>query len=203
MKYIRKLLLQENKLLTASSKQPGRFSCPPCPTGLLPSLLRMVVTAMLLAKIFEMFTCHLQAKVSYLKWKSSNIQTRIWRRVVYYVPYDRNDESDPNSLNSGIQSSDPDNSKEISKTPPSRSGGEHGLSLSSSEESHHSAKRKASFEENEYIKRDPTLYGLRRSVSNIPLRCCNLLKLSKGRPRQSRRVVSAVAPHYDISTYRY
>ena len=36
--------------------------------------------------------------------------------------------------------------------------------MSSSEESRRSTKRKASFEEEEYMKRDPELYGLRRSV---------------------------------------
>lgn len=62
---------------------------------------------------------------------------------------------------------------------------------SSSEESSRPPKRKADdVDDEEYMKQNPELYGLRRSVRGDPSAChCLLLTSPQGRARPSRRVV--------------
>ena len=62
---------------------------------------------------------------------------------------------------------DIDDIGDVSKAPLPNDNGASQSGLSSSEESRRSTKRKASFEEDDFIKRDPELYGLRRSVGLI------------------------------------
>ena len=56
--------------------------------------------------------------------------------------------------------------EDIPNIPLANNNGTSRAGFSSSEESRRSMKRKVSFEEEEYMKRDPELYGLRRSVSS-------------------------------------
>ena len=72
----------------------------------------------------------------------------------------------PDSTNMSLEDDlkEIDDIGEISKAPLPNNNGASQSGLSSSEESRRSTKRKASFEEEDFIKRDPELYGLRRSV---------------------------------------
>ncbi len=92
-------------------------------------------------------------------------------------------------------SEDADYETETLPPPPSEA---HHMERTTSEESNKSNKRKSSFEDDEFILKDPELYGLRRSVSAVmfprSMFLCSLGYFCQGRAKSYRRVVSAASP---------
>jgi chromodomain-helicase-DNA-binding protein 1 len=76
-----------------------------------------------------------------------------------------------------------------SDSPPSEHAPSSRAQSVSSQESSRPLKRKASADKDDYMTRDPELYGLRRSVSGSHSPCKNLLTVLQGRARPSRRIV--------------
>jgi chromodomain-helicase-DNA-binding protein 1 len=77
-----------------------------------------------------------------------------------------------------------------SDSPPSEHAPSSRAQSVSSQESSRPLKRKASSDKDDYMTRDPELYGLRRSVSASHSLCKFLLTVPQGRARPSRRIVS-------------
>lgn len=84
------------------------------------------------------------------------------------------------------------------ETPPPAQSDAGRPSSSGSEESRRPSKRKASVEDDEYIMKDPELYGLRRSVRTCFLTRMSVTNRYQGRARSNRRIVSL--PKYAPST---
>lgn len=85
---------------------------------------------------------------------------------------------------------------EMETPPPAQAEGmRHDRSLS--EESLRPGKRKASIDDDVYMKQNPELYGLRRSVRSVPpaLAFTSLTRCCQGRARPSRRVVRTDPTH--------
>jgi chromodomain-helicase-DNA-binding protein 1 len=76
-----------------------------------------------------------------------------------------------------------------SDSPPSEHAPSSRAQSVSSQESSRPLKRKASSDKDDYMTRDPELYGLRRSVSVSHSLCKFLLTVPQGRARPSRRIV--------------
>lgn len=80
------------------------------------------------------------------------------------------------------------------ETPPPEAANGMRHDRSSSDEDMRSGKRKATVDDDQYMKQNPELYGLRRSVRRAPSPTSTHIadRLTQGRARPSRRVVRAL-----------
>ena len=109
--------------------------------------------------------------------------------------------SDDESLQDedAVGSDDPDYDM---ATPPTGNAGPHHGDRSSSQDSPRQRKRKAGPDHDDYMLNDPELYGLRRSVSQRPLKPRHSAKQNtQGRPRSSRQIVCDPASTRHILAY--
>jgi len=115
------------------------------------------------------------------------------------APGEEDDDDEPMAVQSDSSGDvdaegEPDADYDSDSPPSEQAQSSRAQSVSSQESSSRPLKRKASSEKDDYMTRDPELYGLRRSVRGMSGVRGNVLTSDQGRARPHRRIVSWSSP---------